>query len=362
MPTGKFITASVLRATTLVFAIIVWSFFASACAGDETERMGSRFNAYLNRLPDLKPLPADQEYVLLVDYIEDAKLPTLQGDGLARMFRLTEKYTQQYLGYRVRFKLSRRIAIEPFFREKKPDFRHPVLSYPTRAWYMDPGDPRLDEKLLKVVGHALKDKSPALLARYFGKRKGTLTDYHRRIVTEFRRKLNGIHGEQDSSGRPLLNPRTDTVRKHYLSFAHWDSIAYQEKKADFLITNTIIAGPDTGMPIYVINRGGVTSAFVENSAHRPLGGVGVMGLYPFLSNGPFFTGERGTMSLAESLDAIALLLVHELGHLLMRKKEAYDLEGSIHVAPRGLDYRAWVKGIKAAGDSKSALVPTLKKY
>ncbi len=171
-------------------------------------------------------------------------------------------------------------------------------------------------------------------------------------------RLNGIYQEKDLKGKPLSNRRFEQM-----SYAHWSVIAYNLKKADFIITNTVIAGADTDMPIYVINRGGVTSAFVENNLYNPYQAAGIFATYQYLSNGSYFSKARGYLPKSLLIKVMAHLFVYELGHFLGRYKEYYNLKRFVHVAPTDLNYRRWYQAIDPKiHPMDSSKLQTLKKY
>ena len=326
------------------------------------EEQFEAFRKYIHALPALKPLPKNRAYVLDVLYVRDPNLPSPDNEEMKRLFALTGSYAKKYLGYRVRFRLKRVENIAAFFKRTKKRLEHPVLSYPARAWSINEQDPRFRSLVKDVIKKNLSGKSDEIVAKYFGERKGDKDAYYSAVTDQFLKKLAALYSEKDSRGRPLYDRKLNPERGRYVSYPLWSSIVFQEKEADFLLTNTVLACADTDMPLYVIKRGGVTSAFISNSEFRPLKGAGLMTLYPFLSQGAFFTKHRGKISRAEALNIAALIWTHELGHLLGRKSETYTLDGSIHQAPRGLDYVQWARRILKVNDSRSDSVPALTKY
>ncbi|MBI3394619.1 MAG: hypothetical protein HY042_02175 [Spirochaetia bacterium] len=249
-----------------------------------------------------------------------------------------------------------------FFAKRQDAFSHPVYSYPAKAWYLDPDAPGTLAEVTQTVTAVVNDKSPELLARYFGVMQGTKESYAQGITAHFFQKLRMLYAERDLHGKPLYGRDSPAIRRQSLSFPHWTSLALRESDVDFLVTNTALAGPDTGMPLYVINRGGVTTAFVENNKFRPYQAVGVFALYPFLSTGEYFQKERGVFPRAQLLDAGAVLFVHELGHLLLRKAENYTLDGSVFRAPRDLRYVEWAREVKAKHKTLKDDVPAITRY
>lgn len=318
-----------------------------AAESAELKEQKAKFSEYLEKLPPLQEPRKGERYELIVDYIEDPLLPSFEEKELKDLLHRIEDYAREYLKIKLKLRLREKRAIDDFFKAKRTDFEHPFLSYPARAWHIDLVDPAASEKTAAAIREAIRDRPEDLLEEYFGPIPDDREAYVKRIQARFDQRLGSIYAEKDSTGKPLFDPRANPGRREQISFAHWDSILYQEQDVDFYLTNTILAGPDTGMPLYVINRGGVTSGFVENNEHRPYKGVGMIAVYPMLSNGEFFRATRGSWTREEELDCVAFIWLHELGHLLLRKSENYTLEGSIHRAPIDLDYRAWMQAAKA---------------
>ena len=373
-----------------VLAVSISVVFLARCRGEsgaeKTARLEKEFERYYNSLRPLKPLPKDKTYRLVVRYAVDPDLPAPSAESLQEIFRRSERLCRELLGYRVEFQLKEKIDLYKFFESRRKDHETAPFSYMPAAWYVDPRSPDAFDRTLQAVKAAISKKDDALLVKYFGpplesermmkdgsertparnfrgtpRQAGMTFDraaYARRITDEFFRKLNLLYAERDRKGRPLYSPE----RKLHFSFAHWDAVAYREREADIIVTNTIIAGPDATMPIYVINRGGVTSAFIENNEFRQLGGVGIFPLYQFFSDGDFFNKFRGKLTHRQKLELTAYLWVHELGHLLARKAENYDLDGSIHKTAVDLDYLSWVALVKRGPRQKNAFVNTLEKF
>jgi hypothetical protein len=326
-----------------------------------------KFVDYYKKLPELKKLSKTKEYNFNVKYVIDPDLPSLDIKKLKKVFHLCKKITHDLIGYKINFKLIQTIDIYKFFEEKKQDLNREPFSYIPRSWYIDPDSKNAFSESLKAVKKAVSKKDDKLVFSYFGKpndynpKKKPKYDkekYAKKITKEFFKNLKGIYNEPDLKKRPLYSHK----RKYHFSFAHWDVIAWQEKEADIIITNTVIAGPDTGMPMYVITRGGVSSAFIENNEFRPYQGIGVFPLYQFLSDGEFFNEKRGKLSLKEKIEITAYMWLHEFGHLLMRKTENYDLDGSVHKTATDLNYLGWMKNVKKMHKKVKGKIENLKKY
>ena len=352
----------IVSARILLLAIMILAF--SNCLerrSSHPEPPRTAFSRYLAKLKKLQKLPRDRVYDIQVAYVYDPYLIGLSNRERVELYRRTEQYTKKLLGYKVRIHEKKVSGIRAFFKEKEPAFKHPVLAYPL-SWDIPPWTQDFYPLTLKAVKLALRGKKRSLLERYFGKGPEGFDQYANYVMNRFSHKLFRIYSERDSRGRTLYAGNKEGSRLLYFSFGRWSTILYQEREIDFYLTNTGIIGSDTAMPIYVINRGGVTSAFINSNGFRPLQGVGIIGLYPFLSKGRYFRDERDRMSDSETLDAIAMIWVHEFGHLLMRKAEIYNMPGSVHQAPRRVNYRDWMLKIKAKANSQSDKVPELSSY
>lgn len=362
---GEIIITRILHGL-LVALVLVPVFFTmfGNCRGRKQALTDQKkkFNEFVKSMPDLKVLPAGEKYLykLRVNYIVDPDLPALDISQVEELFRRTTEYTRRLLGYRVEFILTGTEDIYRFFERKKSDLEDPVFSYPARAWYLDPEAKDLRERVKNVVNSALKKmnkKDPAIALQYFGEAPaGTgQADF---VTDVFFKRMRGVLSGTDLRGRPLSAHK----RKHHFSFAHWDSLIWQEKEVDFYLVNSMMAGPDTGMPFYVINRGGITSGFVENNPHRPYQAAGVMMLHQFLGQSDYLKKVRGERTLDQTLTSIAVMWVHELGHFLARKEENYTLDGSVHRAPIALDYWSWAQNVLANHKKVTGRIGTLKKF
>jgi len=363
----KYKILSILIILCLSFSLL----FYQSREGEKKEiplpQLEKKFLKYYKNLTNLKKLSKDKQYNFKVKYVVDPDLPSLDIIKLKKVFKQCQKITKELIGYKISFKLIKTIDIYKFFENKKNDLSKEPFTYISRSWYIDPDSKDAFSQSLKAVKQAIGKKKDKILFQYFGipddynskKKKGyNKNKYAKKITKLFFKNLKEIYAESDLENRPLFSHK----RKYHFSFPHWDVIAYQEKDADIIVTNTLLAGPDTGMPLYVITRGGVSSAFIENNEFRPYQGVGIFPLYQFLSNGKFFNKMRGKLTLEEKLEITAYMWLHEFGHLLMRKKENYDLDGSVHKTATNLDYLSWMKKVKKMHKKVKGKIGELKKF
>jgi len=257
----------------------------------------------------------------------------------------TRKIVKKYLGYKIKFKTLAGQSIKSYFKIHQGRFKTKTLSIPSKLWFIDIYAKRHNELILNAVTHVVKKEKHELIEKYFGSLPKNKLNKSYIIFNKFKNRLDSLYKQKDLSGKDLLSA-SNKERLYHFSFGHWISLINQEKEADFIITNSMIAAADPDMPLYVLNRGGITSGFVENNEFRPFGAGAVIGLLPFIFNGEYFKKVRGSWPKKEALGYAAFLMAHEIGHFLARKKEGYKNAGSLHQAAKDLNYKSWVNLIK----------------
>ncbi len=316
----------------------------------------AKYDAYIAALPELKAVPQSAKVVLKVHYVERPQLPALDTNEREDLYRLTESLAKKALGYDLKIEETIVYRAKDFLRAVAPRFKTSPQRYPALAYQISFFAADRDARVLEAIRSELSKHPVNRVRQYLGKNATP------EAATQFfLARLGEIYSETDFSGKPILSA-ANAEEEVLFSYGHWSSILQLEREADFILTNTGIIGADTGMPLYVIARGGVTSAFVENNAFRPFQGVGVIGLYPFLSDGAVFLRERGELTFEKKMETIAWIWVHELGHLLLKKEENYIWEDSVHRAAPDLRYYDWVKRVKASRNHRSEQVPMMKKF
>lgn len=339
---------------TRVFLLLV---LLAACKKPvDLQQEEARYDAYIAALPALRVVPARNPVTLKVHYVERPNLPALDTNQRDDLYRLTEDLTLKVLGYQLKIEETIVFKSSDFLKAMRPRFdvspqRFPALSYLISYFAND-----RDQRVRVAVEQALARQPQERVRQYLG--ENAAAGNAAQFLLE---RLSAIFGETDFAGRAILSS-ANSAEEPLFSYGHWSTILQLEREADFILTNTGLIGADSGMPIYVIARGGVTSAFVENNAFRPFQGAGVIGLYPFLADSHLFTQVRGDLTAEQKLEAIAWIWVHELGHLLMKKEENYTFTDSVHRAAPDLRYYEWVKQIRDSKNHHSAQIPVLKKF
>lgn len=292
----------------------------------------------------LRELPKDQVYELGVLYVEDERLPTITEAQRRALYEKWVQLTRAWYGYEVRFREVARKNLAPYFASQEAVFQRHADELRRQMLDLDFMDDR--RRLRDTVTLDFNGRELPLIERYL--RAGKLESKPAAVdvaLRQFTAQLREIQATPVSGGGPLVEKAN--ARQH--AYPAWDFLLHEIEEADIVLTNTAIVGADITMPIYVIARGGVTTAITNNNPRSPLQAAMAVTLFPFLSNAPVFLRERGAIPEAELLDVIATLGMHELGHLLLRYAEYYDHPHCVHVAPQGLNYYTWHQAVRAGG-------------
>ncbi len=322
----------------------------------DLKKESDRYDAYVAALPDLKEVAKTAPINLRVRYVEATNLPGLTLEERTKLFRELEAKVREIYGYTLSVTEGRPAKITDFFASVDRRFREFPIAFPAQGFLISYFSADRDARITAAIEATLKSQSKEKIREYLGEIK-TAPEGTR----SFLQKLDRIYAEKDLAGNAILD-RSHASDERYYSYGHWSSLLQAEKDTDFFLTNAGILGADTGMPLYVIARGGVTTALVENNAHSPLQGAGVLGLYPLLADTAFFNEQRGALTREQKIETILWIWLHELGHLLLKKSENYTFADSVHRAAPNLRYYDWVKQIKASRNHHSAEIPAMKKF
>jgi hypothetical protein len=307
----------------------------------------------------LRLLHKDKRYALRVLYLEDERLPSLARPERETLYRKVEQLLRDWYGYDVGIRETRRESLPAYFKSLEPVFASPENSSMIQDAELDPSTPEGLDRLDGVIWHDFKRRKMSLIRRYFPLPRGASKDKATTAAMAlFLERLNAVRSIPTKDGSPFYAQEFKDTQ----SFPRWLVVLRELRDADFILTNTAIAGADSSMPIYVIARGGITTGMVENNPSDPYQAAGMVAFFPLLSQTPFFLKNRGEIPKEERIDAVASFWMHELGHFFLRYGEAYGEEGCVHVAPEGLAYCAWVKGVQAK-QGRCRLKPgTLTRY
>jgi hypothetical protein len=296
------------------------------------------------QLLPLRALPKDRAYDLRVLYLEDSRLPTLEARRRAALYAKIERLLDGWYGYHVKLREVGQQGLAEYFSAHEEIFsRH---SAKIRNVDIDLASTTGLERLGAAISRDFRPRPAAQIEHYLRTgAPGTMGEAVKVAQEQFLRKLAELREIPARDGKPFYDP----ARARLTSFVHWALLIEEITEADLVFTNSMIAGADSEMPIYVIARGGLTTGLTDNNPRSPYQGATMVGLFPFLSDAPVFLRERGRIPEDERLDVIATMCLHEMGHLFCRYAEYYDHPHCVQVAPVGLDYYGWHKAIRAAG-------------
>jgi hypothetical protein len=328
-----------------LLGILLLGFSGSAYAAEPRT-----WSEYVESLKPLEPLSHESSHTLRVLYLEDPRLPKLSEKSREQLYRKIEILVKEWYGFELGVvEVGTGDLLERFERDAalfETSMGRDFLSKNS----VDLGGFGAKDALLATIRDDLEGRSEKQIRRYVKlPPRATKRDAVNAVYAIFDDRLSRLRsievGKEDARER-LYTRRTANTQ----SFPHWVIFLAAFKDADFVLTNGVIAGPDTAMPIYVSVRGGITNGFVNNSKHSPFSGTGVVAAFPFLSDAPFWKKERGRIPSRRKIDTLATFWMHELGHLLLRMKEHYGEGGCVHVAPEGLRVYEWHRSVRKAGN------------
>jgi hypothetical protein len=323
----------IILAISLVFLI--------SCKGsDRNDILPSGFS--YAKLPALKKLDDAKTYTLRVLRVYDNRLKDLTEGEYKKLYIQIEKDVKDYVGFKIKIVTAGKENILAFFKDFAKYFNTPQAKKEILSDYIDVSTKKGRNTLLGTISDVITKHGKNIL-KYLPKGieydKAIIMEY---LYSNFLTNYNGIINSKTLSGKTLYNP----AYKLTLSYLHWTVIAHHIKNADIVITNTMIVSADKGMPLYVIRRGGVTSAFVEDNLNNsPLNAACILGLRPFISNDAFFYKIRGKISGDYAYKIPSMIVAHEMGHMLRRYVESYNETDGVHMAAKTLNYFPWYKRI-----------------
>ena len=315
---------------------------------------------YKRALGDLAPIPKEGIHTIRVLYLEDPRLPAFGAARRKALYARTEGLLKSWYGYSAEFKEVRAESLEKFFTDEKSAG---ALSFAKNASQIGHDDIDLSKaahrkKLRKIIEEDVERRSMEQLKEYFDIPENADKNVAAAIAQQtFMSRLSSVRAITVAGGETFFSKRHRITQ----AFAYWHSVMSELGEADFILTNSSIVGADTSMPIYVISRGGITNGFVTQSVLNAYGAVGMVGLFPFLSDDPFFLEHRGKVEESEREDLIATFWMHELGHFFLRAEEMYGEPGCVHAAPIGLKTLQRYRAIKQSANTCTRKPKPLKR-
>lgn len=326
-----------------------------------TELNKKAWDNYYNSIPELKIIPGDKKYVIRVKRVIDPRLEDFTEEKYAALYKQIESDVSFYLGYDIKIQDVGKEDILSFFKNHRKTLKEPQFQYSIGKHFLHLDKEEDKIRLKKTIENAIKNKPWEIIQKYVNdktirsKNVDQLTTY---FYNQFLEKYNALGKVPVNHGKGLLRQGEYEFTQHY---SYWSAVLNKTEDADLFITNSLIAGADDEMPLYVINRGGITSGVTENNLHNSYQGVIVLTLMPFISTDKYFNEARGNIYENLLIPIISMIGVHEFGHLLARFDEYYDLQASPQNAPVDLRYQDWYQNI-INGHGTFSQLRTLKKY
>jgi hypothetical protein len=170
-----------------------------------------------------------------------------------------------------------------------------------------------------------------------------LLDFSEALVETQLARLSQWRNFKSNEGKSLID---ESLANEYLM---WLTYVAKYTKVQLVLTNQLIASAEyLGNSVHSSIRGGVSNGFTSHSSKSTSGVASVVSLFPFISD------DRITMSLRDGFfenqdmrnEAIALMIVHELGHQLVRLGHPFENKNCVMNPPKLLHFNRWLLDIK----------------
>jgi len=154
----------------------------------------------------------------------------------------------------------------------------------------------------------------------------------------------------------------------YNELIYWSAAPRLALPFDVIITNQLIASAEySAVSIHSAIRGGVTDGFTTVNPSARFGTTAILSLYPFIATDDNTRQMRAneTYTDDEAMRYAALVLVHELGHMLFHFGHPHGRAACVMNLPLLLHYRAWASQLSAPDckpSSSAAMTPGFVRF
>ena len=254
-----------IRNPLLVLSLL---FLWSAAAGQDPPAQNP-WDAFDAQLAPLRPITKDTVHVLRVKRIVDRRLANLTDNEYRQLYQKIRQLTESYLGYRVQLKDTGEGEIISFFSKYAEIFDQPHFAYRLGALYLDLDLAEDRQALKKTIGRQIDQQPWDVIVRYIAPQDRaavrTPSDAAAYLYRDFLQKHREIGHIQVAQG-DIFRSKTYEFTQHY---AAWTAVQHVVPDAELLITNTMIAGADADMPLYVLKRGALPAASPTTTSTIP---------------------------------------------------------------------------------------------
>lgn len=206
---------------------------------------------------------------------------------------------------------------------------------------------RLTASLLKDMreaGHLAEQRQFALPHLLAPPRNGTDFALAGAIVETQHALLKSWADSKGRDGLPLLGA------DRFNEYTYWWALGDSPMPYDLILTNQLIASAEwQDNSVHSALRGGVSNGITTQSRHS------TYQLYSVVSSFPFFDNSATTLKLragivaepAQAVTQMAVMVAHELGHLLLHLGHPFGNAACVMTPPQRLEFQAWVAGLNA---------------
>ena len=297
-------------------------------------------------LPLLAPL---KTHVLPVVFVENHSLPTLTDDEIKSILDLVTVKAFETLRLRVELSYAGRNQIADFFSQLPPSAGEQIKGG-VYDFKRGKGDKAL---LLRGTAASLRQAgddsaaarayaAPYLIA---APTDASLTAFVDALVETQLRTLEAWRYVSGNDGKSVID---DSPQNEY---TYWLALSVGAVRHELVLTNQLVASAEyLGNALHSALRGGVSNGFTNSAAFTKSGLTSIVSVYPFIAQDRLTKRLRdGEFPKKSARDeAIAMLVVHELGHQLLGLGHPFENDACVMNPPKVLHFKEWLANIDPA--------------
>lgn len=308
------------------------------------------------------PVPVlGRSVTLSVAVVSNPDLPPISEVRVEKILEEAAREASATFGTRVMFKSPSRLDIGQFFRRFDTQFADSA----SKDWIYDFKRGKGDIQRLATALEATFRKSGSKLedlqrfAEPYLLVSGKSRDFHElaeAVATTHITRLERLRAYRTASGQSLV------TEDPYNEYVYWDAAGHGALGYDVVITNQLLASAEYKFPdLHSSLRGGITNGLTSECADCSYGLYSLLSTFAMWSDDPVTHRLRGGRALTEqdAVRAAALVLVHELGHLLFHYGHPFAQTRCVMSPTPSLRFQERLREIDPKGCTFGAH-PTLK--
>ena len=300
--------------------------------------------------PAFLPFPAPlKTHVLPVVFVENHRLPTLTDDEIKSILDLVTVKAFETLRLKVEFTYSGRSPIIDLFSKLPPSAHEQIKS---RIFDFKGGTGNKELLLRSTAASLRQSGDDSVAARAYATpylatapTDASLPAFVEALVETQLRTLEAWRHVSGNDGKSVID---DSPQNEY---AYWLALSVGAVRHELVLTNQLVASAEyLGNALHSALRGGVSNGFTNSAAFTQSGLTSIVSFYPFIAQDGLTKRLRDGEfpSKRTRNEAIATLVVHELGHQLLGLGHPFENDACVMNPPKVLHFKEWLAKIDPA--------------